>query len=235
MALIRLNKYLASHGVASRRKADELIAAGKVSVDGKVVTEMGVYVDDTTSTVSVDGQLVVKAVPAYSYYVVYKPRGYVSTTTRRFGEDTVVSLVPTSERLFIVGRLDKDSEGLVILTNDGEYAYRITHPKYEVVKTYHVLVHGTVTESVISQLERGVVLDDGTTAPCTIRVINPRVSPGDSLLEFSLIEGKKREIRRMCATVHLFVKQLVRVSIGDVMLGSLKPGEYRQFSISSRS
>lgn len=233
MALIRLNKYIASCGAASRRKADELILAGRVSVDDLVVCELGYQIDDSVARVRVDSALI-GARSLFVYYAVYKPRGYVSTTTDRFGEQTVVSLIPSSERLFIVGRLDKDSEGLMILTNDGDYAYRMTHPKYEVEKRYHVLVRGRVTSEVLHALSCGVELDDGKTAPCKVFILERDDMSGEVLLEFVLHEGRKRQIRRMCALLHLFVVRLVRVAIGDVTLESLQPGHYRQLSISSK-
>ncbi len=223
---MRINKYIAQAGIASRRKADELVVEGRVKVNGDVVRELGVQIDPARDVVEVDGKKAQGIVVDKSYYAVYKPQGYVSTTTDRFGEKTVLSLVPTKERLFIVGRLDKDSEGLMILTNDGDFAYAMMHPKHEVAKTYHVLVRGRINDGVLDHLRTGIELDDGKTASCEVRVLRPEQA--DYWLEFVLHEGKKRQIRRMCAEEHLFVKQLIRVKIGLVELDGLKSGGFRK-------
>lgn len=226
--LIRLNKFLAQYGVSSRRGADELISQGKVSVNSVVVSGMGVQINPNTDIVEVDGKRVGDTREEFVYFAVYKPRGYVSTTTDRFGEQIVTSLVPYSGRLYPVGRLDKDSEGLLILTNDGDFAYKMMHPKYHVPKTYRVLVRGKVNEDILARLRKGVPLEEGTTAECEVKILSSE--GGEHWLEFVLHEGKKRQIRRMCAEEHLFVVQLIRVRVGNVELGTLRPGTFKKIT-----
>jgi 23S rRNA pseudouridine2605 synthase len=222
---IRLNKYLSQFSAVSRRKADDLIASGKVQVNGVVAT-LGMRVDAEKDEVLVEGKKIGVTPTEPVYFAVYKPQGYVSTTTDRFGEQIVTSLVPSSERLYPVGRLDKDSEGLMILTNDGDFAYKMTHPKYEAAKTYQVLVKGRISEEVLSKLRNGVELDDGETAKCEVKRLRIEEG-GHEWLEFVLHEGRKRQIRRMCAVVHLYVEKLIRVQMGSVSLGDLTEGKYR--------
>lgn len=225
---MRLNKFLADSGIASRRGADEIISAGRVRVNGAIVREMGVRVDPETDRVEVDGTRIGLEKPKTVYFAVNKPVGYVSTTTDRYGEQIVTSLVPFEGRLYPVGRLDKDSEGLMILTNDGDFAYKMMHPKHHVLKTYRVVVRGKVDAHVLDQLQNGVELDSGRTAPCKVTVISSR--SGVHTLEFQLGEGKKRQIRKMCAALHLFVLELVRTKIGSIELGDLPSGKYVQLS-----
>jgi 23S rRNA pseudouridine2605 synthase len=228
MTLIRINKYLADQGVASRREADRMISEGMISLNGKTVTELGTKVDLEKDVVSVKGSKIQTKAPEFKYIVLHKPRGVVSTVRDSHAEKTVVSMVNSSERLYPVGRLDKESYGLVLLTNDGELAYRLTHPKYHIPKTYRVKVKGKIRESTLERLRKGVYIENELTSPADVRVIKS----DENITEFEIVlyEGKKREIRLMCASLHLFLVDLKRVSIGSLELGNLESGKYRELS-----
>jgi pseudouridine synthase len=232
MAEERLQKILARAGVASRRKCEELIAAGRVTVDGRIVTQMGVKVDPALHDVRFDGERI--ASEKKVYYVLNKPRGVLCTNETRLaghlaGAARAIDLLPdVRERLFSVGRLDMNSEGLLILTNDGEFANRIAHPRYEVLKTYVVDVKGEAHQSTLDQLQSGVTLD-GVPARATRAHILQRTSE-ESRLEITLKEGRKREIRRMLETMGFEVLRLKRIRIGSLGLDDLRAGEYRPLS-----
>lgn len=223
--MIRLNKYLSQQGLASRRQADTLISEGKVLVNDQPA-KLGTTIDPDKDTVKFLGKVVVSNKPELETYLVYKPLGYVSTTSDPQGRPTVTSLVKSSTRLYPVGRLDQDSEGLILLTNDGDLAYRLTHPKHHVPKTYHALVTGNVTPAKLNRLRRGVMLKDGRTAPAQIEMIRPQGNK--SLLSITIFEGRNRQIRRMFSTQKLEVEKLKRVSIGELELGDLKPGNSKK-------
>ena len=223
--MIRLNKYLSQQGLASRRQADTLISEGKVLVNDQPA-KLGTTIDPDKDTVKFLGKVVVSNKPELETYLVYKPLGYVSTTSDPQGRPTVTSLVKSSTRLYPIGRLDQDSEGLILLTNDGDLAYRLTHPKHHVPKTYHALVTGNVTPTKLNRLRRGVMLKDGRTAPAQIEVIRPQGNK--SLLSITIFEGRNRQIRRMFSTQKLEVEKLKRVSIGELELGDLKPGNSKK-------
>ncbi|MGQ9575160.1 MAG: pseudouridine synthase [Thermoguttaceae bacterium] len=223
----RLQKVLAAAGIGSRRQCEELIRTGRVEVDRKVVSRLGVCVDPASQEIRVDGQAVRPARPAY--YAVHKPRGVVTTHRDPSGRPRVIDLVPTArERLFPVGRLDLYSEGLILLTNDGELANQLTHPRYGVEKTYRVLVAGRPAPEVIQRLRRGVHLAEGLARVHRIRVGK---SHGHSTwLEMTLREGRNREIRRLLARVGHKVLRLVRIAVGPVRLADMPPGAYRKLS-----
>lgn len=223
--MIRLNKYLSQQGLASRRQADTLISEGKVLVNDQPA-KLGTTIDPDKDTVKFLGKVVASNKPELETYLVYKPLGYVSTTSDPQGRPTVTSLVKSSTRLYPIGRLDQDSEGLILLTNDGDLAYRLTHPKHHVPKTYHALVTGNVTPAKLNRLRRGVMLKDGRTAPAQIEVIRPQGNK--SLLSITIFEGRNRQIRRMFSTQKLEVEKLKRVSIGELELGDLKPGNSKK-------
>jgi len=223
--MIRLNKYLSQQGLASRRQADTLISQGKVLVNDQPA-KLGTTIDPDKDTVKFLGKVVVSNKPELETYLVYKPLGYVSTTSDPQGRPTVNSLVKSSTRLYPIGRLDQDSEGLILLTNDGDLAYRLTHPKHHVPKTYHALVTGNVTPTKLNRLRRGVMLKDGRTAPAQIEVIRPQGNK--SLLSITIFEGRNRQIRRMFSTQKLEVEKLKRVAIGELELGDLKPGNSKK-------
>jgi len=220
---MRLGKYLASAGVASRRAAEEIVRSGRVEVEGTVITDPAREVSPET-LVTVDGVHVRSDQPRV-VYAVNKPLGVVSTARDPQGRPTVTSLVPGEVRLYPVGRLDIDTGGLLLLTNDGELAHTLTHPSFEVPKTYRVLVaNPPVREAALRALRGGVELDDRRTSAARVRRLAP------DTLELTIHEGRKRQVRRMCEHVGHPVRRLERVAFGPLKLGALKPGDYRRLS-----
>jgi 23S rRNA pseudouridine2605 synthase len=221
---MRLAKYLAHAGVASRRAAESLIAAGRVSLDGAVVTDPATDVSDA-SRIALDGRPLEGPEPRISY-ALNKPLGVVSTARDTHGRPTVVDLVPDAGvRLYPVGRLDAETSGLMLLTNDGALANRLTHPRFEVPKTYRVTLGGRpVAERAMRALREGVELEDGLTAPARVCRLGPHE------IELTIHEGRKRQVRRMCAAVGHPVMALERVAFGPLRLGRLAPGGYRRLS-----
>jgi 23S rRNA pseudouridine2605 synthase len=228
MAAERLQKILAAAGVASRRKAEELIAAGRVTLNGKVVTEQGVKADAATDTICVDGKPL-KPAETLLYFLLNKPKGYVTTVTDPEGRPTVMSLLPgVTQRIYPVGRLDYASEGLLLMTNDGALAQKLTKAGTHMPKTYLVKVNGRVPESKLARLRNGVEipLDDGRrvkTSPAKIRLHEDAENPW---YEVVLIEGRNRQIRRMFLEVGFLVEKIRRVALGPVKL-DVAPGKYR--------
>jgi 23S rRNA pseudouridine2605 synthase len=220
---MRLAKYLAHAGVASRRAAEELVRAGRVTIDDETVTDPARAVEPG-GRVQVDGAPVMPE-SALVVYALNKPAGVVSTARDPQGRPTVVDLVESQMRLYPVGRLDIDTTGLILLTNDGELAHRLTHPRFEVPKTYRATVGGApVRDVALRALRAGVELDDGRTAPARVR------RAGAATLELTIHEGRKRQVRRMCAAVGYPVTRLERIAIGDLRLGALKPGAHRRLT-----
>jgi 23S rRNA pseudouridine2605 synthase len=219
---MRLAKHLAHAGVASRRASETLVAEGRVTVDGEVVTDpaRGVTGDET---IAVDGELV-RAPGARVVYALHKPPGVVSTAADPHGRRTVVDLVPAGHRLYPVGRLDADTTGLILLTNDGDLAYALTHPRFEVPRTYRARVEGRPGERALRSLREGVELDDGRTAPAQVRLLGPHE------LELTIHEGRKRQVRRMCEAVGHRVVDLRRVAFGPLRLGDLAAGRHRRLT-----
>jgi 23S rRNA pseudouridine2605 synthase len=224
---MRLAKYLAHAGVASRRSAETLIAAGRVSVGQEIVTDPARDVDDA-SRVALDGRALSVEQPRV-LYALHKPVGVVSTARDTHGRLTVVELVDADGlRLYPVGRLDIDSSGLILLTNDGELANRLTHPRFEVPKTYRARLAGApISDAALRRLREGVQLEDGTTAPAQVRRVG---RPAANVIELTLHEGRNREVRRMCQAVGHPVHELVRTSFATLSLGSLAPGAHRRLS-----
>lgn len=222
----RLQKFLARAGVASRRGSEDLMTAGRVRVNGEVVTELGAKVVPLRDEVTVDGKPVTLATGPV-YYALNKPKGYVTTMADTHGRPTVADLLPKGAPagLFPVGRLDQDTTGLLLLTTDGELGHRLTHPRYHVPKTYIAQVRGEMTESEAVRLRRGVELDDGPTKPAQVRVQS--ATPRVSRVEVVLTEGRKRQVRRMLDLVGHRVTALKRVSFGPVQLHDLALGETR--------
>ena len=221
---IRLQKHLSACGIASRRKAEELIEQGKVKVNGRIAS-LGDKVDPKRDKVTVRGKTVV-AVNEKVYIMVNKPRGYVTTMNDEFDRKCVNDLVKdVGVKVFPVGRLDRDSEGLLIMTNDGELANAITHPSRHVNKTYRVTVGGTVSDEQIEKLTTGILLDGRKTQPCDVFVVERK--PDRTMLNFIIHEGRNRQIRRMCEAVGLEVLRLKRLEIAGVKLGGLKLGSWR--------
>lgn len=234
--MIRINKYLASLGVDARRKIDEMIVAGRIKVNGKRVA-LGTKIDPDKDEILVDGKRV-KASQKLIYIAFNKPKGVTSTVSDSHAQKTVMDLVRVGERVFPVGRLDVNSQGLMLLTNDGELANRLIHPRYHVAKKYEVLIGGKVRKNTLERLRRGVILDGERTAPIEVEVsakggsaFGGKVQSGkNTLVEMVLYEGRKRQIRRMCASLHLFVIYLKRVAIGQLALGELEEGEWRNLA-----
>ena len=226
-APVRLNKYLASHGVGSRRRCDELISDGAVMVDGEIVTELGRKVDPEVQRVEVDGVVLRPDKIRHRYYLLNKPAGVVCTNDARESKPRAVDLVddPRKGRVFTVGRLDEDTVGIVLITNDGEFANRIQHPRYEVPKTYLVKLSGKVTAEDLDKLRKGVWIAEGKTAAAQVRV-GQRTSQQTRLF-VTLREGKNREVRRMFARLGYRLLDLKRVRIGPVSDRGLKPGRWR--------
>ena len=215
----RVHKILARAGVASRRRCEELIEEGRVAVNG-VVVGLGAQLDVSRDIVTIDGAFVPLA-PDAVYYVLNKPAGYVTTAHDPEGRPTVVELVPPEPRVFPVGRLDLDTEGLLLLTNDGELTHRLTHPSFGIEKEYLAEVEGTPSRGALRRLREGVELDDGPTAPAKVSLVPPNV------VRLVIHEGRNRQVRRMCAAIGHPVLRLVRVRIGPIAIGTLAPGSWR--------
>lgn len=226
MALERLHKVLARAGFGSRRTCEELILEGKVQVDGQVVTQLGTKVDPETQKIKCMGRWVRE--PRRIYLVLHKPKRYIVSMRDELGRKTVMDLVAMRERVFPVGRLDKDSEGLILLTNDGEFANLLTHPRYRVEKTYHVILEGRITPKQKAKIERGVWLSEGKTGPARITV--KKLLKELSVLDITIREGLNREVRRIFARLGLKVKRLKRIRIGTLDLGPLPEGAFRELT-----
>jgi 23S rRNA pseudouridine2605 synthase len=225
----RLQKVLASAGFGSRRACEELITAGRVEIDKKVVTELGVRVDITTQHVRVDGQSI--RPKKRVYIALYKPKGFLCTHADQQGRKRAVDLLPENlGQVFPVGRLDMNSEGLLLLTNDGELGERLTHPRYGVKKLYRVLVAGVVTNEELAKLRKGIRVSEGILSVDSIIVKS--IHKLSTVLDITLSEGRNREIRRMLAATGHKVMQLVRMSIGQIKLGKMAPGEWRHLATS---
>ncbi|MGI6468944.1 MAG: rRNA pseudouridine synthase [Syntrophomonadaceae bacterium] len=221
---MRLTKYIADSGIASRRRAEELIASGMVAVNGVTVTTVGVNVDPLHDKVSVNGRLIKPR--ARVYLLLNKPGGYLSSVKDPHGRPTVVDLLKdVDERVYPVGRLDLDTEGLLILTNDGEFMNLMTHPRYHIPKTYQAWVKGIIDDKDLKALGHGIELEEGMTAPASARML--RINNGCSLIELVLYEGRKRQVKRMLKAIGHPVLALKRTALGFLTLQGLAPGEYR--------
>ena len=223
----RLQKVLAHAGLGSRRAIEELIARGRVQVNGRTA-ELGRRVDPHKDEVKVDGLLVPLDVRVV-HLLMNKPVGVVTSAADPEGRKTVLDYLDVTERVWPVGRLDMDTEGALLLTNDGELTHRLTHPSFEVPKTYLAEVQGTVGARALKVLARGVELEDGPTKPAQVGLVERM--PGSSLIELTIVEGRNRQVRRMMAEVGHPVKRLVRTAIGPLMLGRLKTGTVRRLSL----
>ncbi|WP_134768781.1 pseudouridine synthase [Nocardioides sp. 1609] len=226
--LIRLQKLLAQSGVASRRRCEELMLDGEVEVDGEVVTRLGTKVDPRTAVIRVSG-LRLPPVSEHVYLVLNKPRGVVSTMSDPEGRRTIADVVvDRPERLFHVGRLDTDTSGLLLLTNDGDFANKMAHPSYEVDKTYVAEVEGRVTKETVATLLAGVELDDGPVRPTQVRIV--AAQQGKSIVELVIHEGRNRIVRRLLDHLGHPVQKLSRIQLGPVRLGGLPAGELRELT-----
>lgn len=221
----RLQKYMARCGVASRRRCEEIIQQGRVKVNGKTVTGMGCKIEPDEDEIEVGGT-VIKPRGKKVYLMLNKPVGYVSTASDQFGRKTVMDLVKdVTERIYPVGRLDYDSEGLLLLTNDGDFAYRMTHPSHEVDKEYLALVSGVPTGKELNLLRNGVEVEQYVTSPAKVDVAE--IKRGKALLKITIHEGKNRQVRKMCDAVGYPVERLKRTAVGPIRLGSLMAGQWR--------
>jgi 23S rRNA pseudouridine2605 synthase len=226
--LVRLQKHLAQSGVASRRRCEELMLSGLVEVDGEVVTRLGTKVDPRTAVIRVDGKRL-PPVTEHVYLALNKPRGVVSTMSDPEGRRTLADLVADrSERLFHVGRLDTDTEGLILLTNDGDFAHQVAHPSYELHKTYVAEVRGVVDKATLRRLREGVAVEGRTVEVHRAKVV--QTTADRSIVELSIHEGRNRVVRRLFDELGHPVRRLTRTVVGPVVLRGLRPGEHRELT-----
>ncbi len=232
MEEIRLQKYMAECGVASRRKCEELISQGKVKVNGKIVTELGTKINPNKDEVVFNGKTLKHEDDEKVYILLNKPIGYVTTVKDQFSRDTVLDLIKTNKRVVPVGRLDMYTSGAIILTNDGEFVYKVTHPKHEIDKTYNVTVKGIVTKEDIENLQKGVVIDENyTTKEANARILKIDKEKDISRIEIKIHEGKNRQVRKMCEAINKKVLALHRSKIGNINVKDLKIGDWRYLTI----
>ena len=222
----RLQKYLAQCGVASRRKCEELILQGRVQVNGVTVTELGTKINPEKDKIKFDGKDI-KQAQKLVYILLNKPIGYVTTADDQFGRDTVLDLVKVKERIVPVGRLDMYTSGALILTNDGDFVYQVTHPKHEIEKTYTVTIKGIVQNSEVEQLRNGIKIDDYITKPARVKILKTDTEKDISRLEITIHEGKNRQIRKMCEAVGRKVLALHRSKIGGIGVKDIELGKWR--------
>lgn len=222
----RLQKYLAECGVASRRKCEELILQGKVKVNNQIVTELGVKVNPEKDIVKFEDKEV-KPTSKMVYILLNKPIVYVTTADDQFGRDTVLDLVKVKERIVPVGRLDMYTSGALILTNDGDFVYKVTHPKHEIEKTYTVTVKGIIKNEEVEQLRKGVKIDDYITKPAKVKILKTDIEKNISRLEIVIHEGKNRQVRKMCESVGRKVLALHRSKIGKIGVKDIELGKWR--------
>lgn len=227
MELERLQKYIARSGVTSRRKAEELILDGHVKVNGITVTELGTKISPLNDTVSVDNKKI-SEVRQFIYIKLNKPEGYVTTVKDQFNRKTVLDLIDIKERIYPIGRLDYNTSGLLLLTNDGELANKLMHPKYHIYKTYIAETDGKISEESITTLKNGVVIDDYKTAPAKVKLL--KYFGNKTQIQISIYEGKNRQVRKMLESVGHNVRNLKRISFGEITLGDLKMGSWKNLS-----
>ncbi len=222
--MVRLQKLMASSGIASRRKCEAIILDGRVTVNGEVVTELGTKVDEEKDVVKFDGKPV-RAQNKYFYFMLHKPERIVSSAKDEKDRETVVDLIDCGERLYPIGRLDFMSSGLILLTNDGKLTYKLTHPKHEIAKVYEVVVKPPINMDKIEKLRNGVVIDRRRTFPAKVKLLEQRGEK--QVLSIAIKEGRNRQIRKMVEAVGSNVIKLKRVAVGDIRLGNLEYGAYR--------
>ena len=226
MEEIRLQKYIAKSGVASRRKAEELISEGKIQVNGKTITELGTKVNTEKDIVTYNGRKL-KTEEEFVYILLNKPIGYVTTVKDQFGRDSVLDLVKIKEHLVPVGRLDMYTSGALILTNDGDFVYKVTHPKHEIEKTYTVTIKGIVKNEEVEMLRKGVKIEDYTTKPAKVKILKTDEEKNVSRLEITIHEGKNRQVRKMCESVGHKVLALHRSKIAGIGVKDIPLGKWR--------
>lgn len=223
---VRLQKFLADAGIASRRKAEELINQGKVQVNGKLVTELGTKINPNIDKVIYEGREI-EVKKKKIYILLNKPIGYVTTVKDQFSRDSVLDLVKVKERLVPVGRLDMYTSGALILTNDGDFVYQVTHPKHEIEKTYTVTIKGIVKKEEVEMLRYGVVIDDYKTKPARVKILKTDEEKNISRLEITIHEGKNRQVRKMCETIGHKVLALHRSKIAGIDVKDISLGKWR--------
>ena len=226
MEEIRLQKYLAQAGIASRRASEELIMQGKIKVNDKIVTKPGTKIMPNVDKVIYNGK-VIKLENKYIYILLNKPIGYVTTAKDQFNRNTVLDLVKTNKRLVPVGRLDMYTSGALILTNDGDFVYKVTHPKHQINKTYTVTIKGIIDEDKLNKLKEGIKIEDYTTSPAKVRILKTDKEENISRLEITIHEGKNRQVRKMCEAIGYKVLALHRSKIGDIDVRDIPLGKWR--------
>ena len=224
---LRLQKYLAEAGIASRRKCEEFIAEGKVKVNGQVVTELGTKINPSLDKVEYNNKIIKLEDKEFTYILLNKPIDYVTTVKDQFNRNTVLDLVNINKRLVPVGRLDMYTSGALILTDDGDFVYKITHPKHEITKTYTVTLKGIVSKAEVELLENGVDIGDFITSKAKVKILKTDLEQNKSRLEITIHEGKNRQVRRMCDALGKKVLALHRSKIGNINVKDLKIGTWR--------
>ncbi len=227
MELIRLQKFLANQGIASRRKCEELILQGKVKVNGKLVTELGTKINPETDEVICQGKKIENHSQDFVYILLNKPIGVVTTAKDQFQRESVLDLVKVPQRIVPVGRLDMYTSGALILTNDGNFVYQVTHPKHEITKTYNATVVGIVKQEEIEKLRKGVEIEDYRTRPAKVKILKIEQEKNITRLEITIHEGKNRQVRKMCEAIEKKVIALHRSKIGEINVKDLKLGTWR--------
>ncbi|CEK29648.1 ribosomal large subunit pseudouridine synthase B [[Clostridium] sordellii] len=224
---MRINKYIASCGVASRRKAEELINAGRVKVNGKIINELSFQVDENNDRVEVDEKLI-GLEERLVYIMLNKPEGYVTTVKDQFDRKSVIDLVKdVGERVYPIGRLDYETSGLLLLTNDGDLTYKLTHPKHEVDKTYVATLKGVPTLNEMKNFEKGLYIEDYKTAPAKIKLLKKNEEKNYCVCEIKIHEGRNRQVRKMCRAINHPVMNLRRKAMGKIVLKDVEIGQYR--------
>ncbi|SDY90187.1 pseudouridine synthase [Tindallia californiensis] len=231
---MRLQKYLAQCGIGSRRICERYILNGDVSVNGVPVNELGCKIDPETDQVSYKGE-VIKCSESKVYYMLNKPKAVVTTSKDQFNRLSVLDIVKVKERIYPVGRLDYNTTGLLVLTNDGELAQRLTHPRHDIEKVYRVLVQGNVTQEELNLLRHGIVIDGKKTRKSKVTIVKYYSGKNRTLLEICIREGRNRQVRKMCQAAGHHVIYLERIAIGSLNLGNLKIGEYRMLTLEEKS
>ena len=224
--IVRLQKFLAECGIASRRRSEELILQGKIKVNNTIVSELGTKIDDEKDIIEYNNQKVEKELNKL-YILLNKPIGYVTTVKEQFGRDSIMDLVKTKERLVPVGRLDMYTSGAIILTNDGDFVYKVTHPKHEIEKEYTVTVKGIIDNEKIKKLREGVLIDEYTTKPANVKIMKIDEEKNQSRIKITIHEGKNRQVRKMCEAVGCRVIALHRARIAGIGVKNIEIGKWR--------
>lgn len=224
---MRINKYIASCGIASRRKSEELIIENRVKVNGKIVNELSFQINEAEDKVEVDGKAI-GLEEELVYIMLNKPEGYVTTVKDQFDRKSVIDLIKgVGARVYPIGRLDYETSGLLLLTNDGDLTYKLTHPKHEVDKTYVATVKGIPNESEINNFEKGLYIEDYKTAPAKIKIVKKNIEKNYAVCEIKIHEGRNRQVRKMCRAINHPVMNLRRKAMGKIVLKDVEIGQYR--------